>query len=52
MNLTSMFRRGRPSRRKARRQVTAPRAKTAAARLAVTDTDTDAMLARRAGKET
>ena len=50
MKLANLLRRGQPSRRKARRQVTAIRAKTAAARRAVADTDT--MLARRAGKDT
>ncbi len=50
MNITNPFRRGRPSRRKARRQVTAIRAKTAAARQVIADTD--AMLARRGGRDT
>ena len=49
MILTNWFRRGRPSRRKARRQVTALRAKTTAARQVIADTD--AMLARRGGKD-
>ena len=49
MNLAHLFRRGRPSRRQARRQVTAIRAKTAAVRQVVADTD--AMLARRGGKD-
>ncbi len=50
MFITNWFRLGRPSRRKARRQVTAIRAKTTAARQVIADTD--AMLARRAGKDT
>ena len=45
MHITELFRRRRPSRRKARRQVAAIRAKTAAARQQVADTD--AMLADR-----
>ena len=47
MRITELFRRRRPSRRMARRQVAAIRAKTAAARQQVADTD--AMLARREG---
>jgi len=46
MKLTELFRR-RPSRRKARRQAAAIRAKTAAARQQVADTD--AMLSRQEG---
>ena len=42
--ITDLFRRRRPSRRMARRQVAAIRAKTAAARAQLADTD--AMLAR------
>ncbi len=45
MKITKLFRRRRPSRRMAQRQATAIRAKTAAARQQVADTD--AMLARR-----
>ncbi len=44
MRLTDLFRRRRPSRRMAQRQVAAIRAKTAAARQQVADTD--ALLAR------
>ena len=47
MKFTGLFGRRRPSRRKARRQIAAIRAKTAAARQQVADTD--AMLARREG---
>ena len=47
MKITDLFRRRRPSRRMARRQVAAIRAKTAAARQQVADTD--AMLARQKG---
>jgi hypothetical protein len=47
MKITELFRRRGPGRRKARRQVAALRAKTAAARRQLADTD--AMLARREG---
>ena len=47
MKFTELSGRRRPSRRKARRQAAAIRAKTAAARQQVADTD--AMLARREG---
>ena len=47
MRITELFRRRHPSRRMARRQAAAIRAKTAAARQQVADTD--AMLARREG---
>ena len=47
MRITDLFRRRRPSRRMARRQVAAIRAKTAAARQQIADTD--AMLSRRKG---
>ena len=47
MRITELFRRRRPSRRMAQRQAAAIRAKTAAARQQVADTD--AMLARREG---